>query len=254
MYDDGATPTMPERIMSTSPRPILYVTRPAFGLPDASPFVMKTDMQLRMAGVDYERRPAIPPQSPSGKLPYLDDGGEVITDSTFIRAHIERRQGIDLDAALDDRGRAAAWALERLLEDHLYFAMVWYRWIDADNFARGPAHFVDDLPEAERAAARSALQGRRQADLHAQGIGRHRPQRIAELGTRSLTALSQWLGDQPWLMGARPSAVDATAAAMLAAVLTPFFSSPLQRAAATHDNLVAYTRRVLARFAEVAPG
>ena len=127
--------------MSASPI-TLHVTRAAFGLPDTSPFVMKTEVQLKMAGLAYKRVAAIPPQAPSGKLPYIVDEGEVVTDSTFIRAYIERAYGVDLDAGLDARQRAECWAIERTLEDHLYFAMVWFRWIDPINFGKGPAQFA----------------------------------------------------------------------------------------------------------------
>jgi hypothetical protein len=33
----------------------------------------------------------------------------VIADSTFIRAHIERKYGFDFDAGLSQQGRAQAW-------------------------------------------------------------------------------------------------------------------------------------------------
>jgi glutathione S-transferase len=226
----------------------LYVTRAAFELPDTSPFVTKTEVQLNMAGLAYERVPTIPPQAPLGKLPYIDDHGEVVSDSTFIRAHIERKYGIDLDTGLDAHQRAQAWAIERLLEDHLYFAMVWFRWIDPDNFAKGPARFADSVPEPQRAQRREQMQAGKRAELHAQGIGRHGPQEIAALGVRSIDALAALLGEQPYFMGASPSGVDATALGMLASVLTPFFDTPLQRAAAAHPNLVAYVARMMQRY------
>ena len=225
----------------------LFTTRAGFGLPDTSPFVLKTELQLQMAGLVYDRAAAIPPQAPNGKLPYIDDHGEVVSDSTFIRAHIERKYAVDLDAGLDARQRAEAWAIERLLEDHLYFAMVWFRWIDPDNFAKGPAHFADQAPEGERAQMRRDMQARKAGDLHAQGLGRHPPGRIAELGERSLDALSQLLGERPFLMGAMPCGVDATALGMLACVSTPFFDTPLRRAAEARPNLVAYVARMMRR-------
>lgn len=232
--------------MSAS-RLTLYVTRAGFGLPDTSPFVLKTEVQLQMAGLAYERVASIPPQAPKGKLPYIDDHGQIVTDSTFIRAHLERRYGVDLDAGLDAGQRAQAWAIERMLEDHLYFAMVWFRWVDPDNFARGPAHFADAAPEDQRESLRRQLQARRQAELHAQGMGRHAPAEIAALGARSIDALAHLLGDKPWLMGDGPSGVDATAFGLLASVLTPFFDTPLRRAAQAHGNLVAYADRMMAR-------
>ena len=226
----------------------LYTTRAGFGMPDTSPFVIKTEVQLKMAGLAYERVSAIPPQAPNGKLPYIDDHGEAVSDSTFIRAHVERKYSVDLDAGLDSRQRAQAWAIERLLEDHLYFAMVWFRWIDPDNFAKGPAHFADSAPEADRAQLRHDMQARKASDLHAQGIGRHAPERIAELGERSIDALAQLLGDEPYLMGESPSGVDATAFGILASVLAPLFDTPLRRAVEARPNLVAYVARMMQRY------
>ena len=226
----------------------LYASRAGFGLPDTSPFVIKTEVQLKMADLAYDRVSAIPPQAPKGKLPFINDHDEVVSDSTFIRAHIERKYGVDLDEGLDARQRAESWAIERLLEDHLYFAMVWFRWIDPDNFAKGPAHFADSAPEADRAQLRHDMQTRKASDLHAQGVSRHAPEQIAELGHRSVNALSQLLGDKPYFMGKSPSGVDATAFGMLAAVLTPFFDTPLRRAVEMHPNLAAYVDRMMRRY------
>ena len=217
----------------------LYATRAGFRLPDTSPFVIKSEVQLKMAGLTYDRASAIPPQAPNGKLPFINDHDEVVSDSTFIRAHIERKYGVDLDAGLDARQRAESWAIERLLEDHFYFAMVWFRWIDPENFAKGPAHFADGAPEADRAQLRQDMQARKAVELHAQGLNRHTPAQIAALGERSIDALAQLLGDKPYLMGATLSGVDATAFGMLACVITPFFDTPIRPAAEAHPNLVA---------------
>lgn len=226
----------------------LYVSRAGFGLPDTSPFVIKTEVQLKMAGLIYDRTSAIPPQAPNGKLPFINDHDEVVSDSTFIRAHIERKYGVDLDAGLDAHQRAQAWAIERLLEDHLYFAMVWFRWIDPDNFAKGPAYFADSAPDEQRAQLRRDMQARKASELHAQGLGRHAPAQIAELGTRSIDALALLLGDQPFLTGNALGAVDATAFGMLACTVTPFLDTPLRRAVEAQPNLVAYVARMMQRF------
>ena len=229
----------------TTPTITLYGCAPAFGLPDPSPFVTKTELQLQMAGLPYRKVFAIPPEAPKGKLPYIDDDGETVCDSSFIRAHLERKYALDLDAGLDARQRAEAWAVERLLEDHLYWAMVWFRWVDPDNFARGPAHFVDRAPEEARQQLRENMQAAKQNELHAHGLGRHSREQIAELGNRSIDALALLLGEHDYLFGDRPHAVDAIGFGVLAAVLTPFFDSPLRAAAERHPNLVAYVARMM---------
>ena len=72
---------------------ILYGFGEGFGLPEKSPFVTKTEVQLKMAGLAYRKEKAMPPASPKGQLPYIDDEAESIADSTFIRAHIEGKYG-----------------------------------------------------------------------------------------------------------------------------------------------------------------
>jgi glutathione S-transferase len=168
-----------------------------------------------------------------------------VTDSTHVRTYVAHKYHLDLDDGLDARQRAESWAIERMMEDHLYWAMVWFRWVDADNFAKGPAHFADRAPEAARAQIREEMQARKIGELHSHGLGRHTPEQIAELGKRSLDALAVLLGDKPYLFGEKPHAADAIAFGVVASVSyavlrnsvtsgrgKPFESGRLRR---THD-------------------
>src|SRR5260221_4353902 len=226
----------------------LYVFGPGFGLPEVSPYSMKTEIQLKMAGLSYVKDLTGFPRAPKGKLPFIDDDGVVVPDSTFIRAHIERKYRVDLDDGLDTRQRASAWAIERLLEDHLGWAGSHARWLIPENFEKGPAHFFDAAPEAERAGLRAAALARVTDAVRAHGIGRHTLDEIAELGARSLNSVATLLGDQPFLMGDRPTGVDATALAMLSGLLLKHFDSLLRRAAERHVNLAAYVERMMTRY------
>ena len=116
----------------------LYGFGAGFGLPEISPFVTKTEVQLKMAGIAYRKEKAKPPASPKGQLPYIVDEAETIANSTFIRAHLEAKYGFDFDAPLSLQARAQAWAFERMIEHHVYWALVGARWVDGDNFAKGP--------------------------------------------------------------------------------------------------------------------
>jgi glutathione S-transferase len=226
----------------------LYGGGPGFGLPEVSPYVTKTEVQLRMAGLAYRKEMAAPDTSPKGQLPYIDDTGERVADSTFIRAHIERKYGFDFDAGLDAVQRAQAWAVERMIENHLNWALVYMRWIIPENFEKGPAHFFDRAPEAVRATLRADVQKRVAANVLAVGLMRHAPDEIVALGDRSLSALSLLLGDKPCLFGTACCGVDATAFAAVAGIITPFFESPLRRRAERHGNLVAYVERMMRHF------
>jgi glutathione S-transferase len=233
--------------MKNRPMIVLHGFGCGFGLPEKSPFVTKTEVQLKMAGLAYRKQTAMPPASPKGQLPFIDDGGERIADSTFIRAHVERKYGFDFDAGLTALQRAQAWAYERMIELHLYWAMVGARWIDPENFAKGPAHFFDAAPGHLREKLREDAQWRVATNYRLSGLGRHDPDEAIELIARSLLALSLALAEGPYLMGDKPCGADATAFGVLAGILTPFFDSPLRRRVEQCGNLTAYVDRMMAQ-------
>src|ERR1700676_3118952 len=101
----------------------LYGFGPGFGLPEISPFVTKTEVQLKMAGLSFRKEKAKPPASPKGQLPYIDDEAESIADSTFIRAHLEGKYGFDFDAPLSLQAPPHARAFERKSADHLLLTL-----------------------------------------------------------------------------------------------------------------------------------
>ncbi len=191
----------------------LYGFGPGFGLPEISPFVTKTEVQLKMAALAYRKDRATPPASPKGQLPYIVDDGERIADSTFIRAHLEGKYGFDFDAPLNLQQRAQAWAFERMIEHHVYWALIGARWVDDENFAKGPAHFFDGAPEHRREKLREDAQFR-----------------VAEN------------------YGDTPCGTDATAFGALAGILTPFFTSQLRERAEEFQNLTAYVDRMMLQY------
>ena len=227
---------------------ILHGFGPGFGLPEKSPFVTKTEVQLKMAGLAYRKEKAMPPSSPKGQLPYIVDDGESVADLTFIRAHVEGKYGFDFDAPLSLQARAQAWAFERMIEHHVYWALIGARWVDPENFAKGPAHFFDGAPEHMREKLREDAQFRVAENYLLSGLGRHAPDEDVDLAVRSLFALSVQLGDKPYLMGDSPCGTDATAFGALAGILTPFFVSPLRERAEQFPNLADYVDRMMLQY------
>jgi hypothetical protein len=137
----------------------LYTFGPAFGLPDPSPFVTKAEVLLKMAGLAYRIDNTGFRRSPKGKLPYIDDDGERIADSTFIRWHLENKYHIDFEKGLSAEQRAVGWAFEKMAEDNLYWARVEARWFDETNFAKGPREFFSHWTLIRRAASQSRSAG-----------------------------------------------------------------------------------------------
>jgi glutathione S-transferase len=201
-----------------------------------------------MAGLPYAVDTGSLSKAPKGKLPYIVDDGQAIGDSTLIRWHLEKKYDMDFDRGLSAEQRAVAWAFEKMLDEHLYWAVVHARWMDDANFDKGPRIFFRKIPAPVRAFLLPMIRRQIRRALHAQGMGRHSGAEIVALGTRSIDASAALLGSKPFMMGSEPTGLDATAFAFVAGTLCPVFETPLRDAAERHDNLRRYVGRMTARF------
>lgn len=226
----------------------LYSFGPFFGLPDGSPFVTKAMLLLKFAGLPFEENRHGYRRAPKGKLPYIEDDGVIVANSTFIRFHIEKKYGFDFDAGLTPEQRAAAWAIEKMCEEHLYFAVLASRWLDDVNFARGPAQFFKNLPLPLRLIVPGMMRRKIRTALNLQGIGRHTAAERDQLAIMDINALSATIGEKPFLMGEQPCAADAAVFAFAGTSLCPTFVTPVRTAAERHQNLVRYRDRILRHY------
>lgn len=218
------------------------------GAPDSSPFVIKTMVLLKLAGLAYRDVQGNPLKAPKKLLPYIEDEGVTVADSTLIRLHIERKYGFDVDAALNPEQKALAWAVERMCEDHLYFAMLEERWLDRATFKKGVGTMFGVLPAPLRPIAKVMLRRANAARLHGHGLGRHSKSDIAMLATRDIDALAALIGDKPYLMGEKPCGSDALVFGIVTSILTPPLDGALRAAMQKHANLVAYRDRLTRQF------
>ena len=225
-----------------APPLVLHTFGPHFGLPDASPFVIKTMTILKMAGLPFIELPSDVRKTPKGKLPVLDDGGTIVPDSTFIRLHLERTRGIDLDAGLTASERATGWAVERMMENHFYWLVVHERWMEHENYRRGPIRLFDRLPRIARPLIGSIVRRDIRKTLHAQGVGRHSKAERLALAKGDLDALAVLLGDKPFLFGEQPHGADATLFACVASICFTDLQPEITYLASAHANLRAYAR------------
>jgi glutathione S-transferase len=222
----------------------LYTFGPYFGLPDGSPFVTKAMLLLKFAGLEYSEDRGGYGKAPKGKLPYINDDGLIVADSTFIRFHIEKKYGFDFDAGVTPEQRAVAWAAEKMCEEHLYFVLVATRWLNDANFAKGPAQFFKTVPMPLRPIVQSLVARKVAKTLKIQGFGRHTRAERDALAIADINALASLLGDKAFLMGEKPCGADATVFAFVASFLTPVFDTRIRTAAERHPNLAAYSDRI----------
>ncbi len=217
----------------------------AFGSPSASPFGVKALCLLEMAKVEYTvNHSADPRKAPKGKLPVLIDGDKVIADSDFIREHLEATQNIDFDAGLSERDRAISRAFIRMAEEHMYFALTCDRWLIDANWEQVKAQFFDKIPALMRGFVTNMIRKKVRAQAHAQGMGRHSVQEQLARVDKDIAAVAALLDGQKFLFGDRPTAADASVAAILLSMANSPTPTALSRRVGDDAVIMAYLDRV----------
>ncbi len=233
----------------------LYQFKSAFGLPNMSPFCMKAETWLRMAGLEYETVLVTNPRkTPKGKAPYLEDNGTVIADSTFMLKYLQEQYAAPLDDGVTATERATAHAFGRMLEERFYWALVYSRWIDERGWSVVRDSFFSDLPPVLRTLVPALVRRSVRSDLHHHGIGRHDERDIYRLAADDLASLAGYLGDKPYFLGDKPTSIDATVYAFVANTVQTPLETPIQQAVREYPNLAVYAERMRQRyFSDMVP-
>ncbi len=227
----------------------LFQPPPGFNVPNPSPFCVKLEILLKMSGLPYEITiEGNPRNGPTGKIPYIKDGDKCMGDSGLIQNYLEEHYKIDFNKGLDDEQKAISLAFTRLIDEHLYWVLVYARWMEDENWKPLKKRFFGGLPfPMNILIARMARKDLAQS-LHGHGIGRHSRTEIYAMGAADIKACADFLGDKDFAFGAEPTALDATLYGHIGGIIDPPFPSPLKDAALSHDNLIAYCQRMRARF------
>ena len=224
----------------------LYTFGSNFNLPDPSPFVMKTEVLLKMAKLPYQTdSTGDSRKAPKGKFPYLIDEGKAIADSSFIRFYLEDVYQVDFDSDCDRTCLPSAFLAEKYCEDNLYFLVLSERWLNQENFEKGPKTFFQIVPWLMRPLIIKKVRKDIEQTLWLQGLGRHSPAEKIRLVEKGSSMLAKLLDQKPFFGGEQPCGSDASIFALFYNILNDFFDCPYRQLFANHDNLVQYTKRMI---------
>jgi glutathione S-transferase len=233
----------------TSRAPIKLFQFPRmFAVPNVSPFCCKLETWLRMAQIPYEVVDVRDPRkAPRGKLPFVEDGGARIADTSVIIEHLSRARAIDLDAHLDDAQRAIALLVQRTLEEHYAFVLAYTHLVREEGARHTRARFAS-VPALVRPFVVRAVEKSVSTLLWHQGLTRGSHDEIVQAAIRDWRAVLSFMSDGPFFFGAHPSNVDATVFGTLATtVLTPI-DTPIRAFLLGEPKAVAYAERMRLRF------
>ncbi len=222
-------------------RAIVLVQFPYVWDRNVSPFCLKLESWLRLAEVPFTVRTTMNPRSaPLGKLPYIIDGDHRIAETSSIIDYLKETRGIDPDAGMSADDMARSLVLQRLVEEHLYFVILYSRWIDPDGWAVLRDAFFASLPPILRPVIRTLARRGGAQIIAKQGLGRLDRDTIYARGHADLTAIANLLGDRPFFLGEQLTTIDAIVHGFLANILYVPIETPLKRDAQRFDNLTAW--------------
>lgn len=181
-------------------------------VPSFSPFVAKLDAYFRLFDIPHEIvAEPVPDVGPRGKVPFVSVGNTRLADSDLIVGYLKRTHG-DPDAALTPAQQAVGHLVQRTLEDHLYWVIIYYEFFDENGWDFILKAMVGD-PTALPQEIQDALAERREdfrKRCYDQGVARFTPAEIVEKAGKDLDAISRTLADNRYLLGTdRPTSFDA---------------------------------------------
>ena len=215
-----------------------------WGLPNASPFCMKAEGYLRWRSIPFDIVVSGPRNSPSGQVPWVVDGSTVITDSQRIIEHFEAGREDALDGWLGPREEAVAHMLRRVFEFELFWQINYSRWVDPQGWARFGPDVRKRLPLPMRLFGLRMVRRRLAGNCRMLGLRADNRQAAYDRGKAHIRAVSNWLGDSPYMLGERISSVDFSGLGALGNIMRQPARTPLKEYANSLPNLASWLERM----------
>jgi len=222
----------------------LTVYPPGFSEPSGSPFCVKAMCLFQLSGLDWT--PDFqndPRKAPKAKFPVLHDAQNTIPDSDAIRDHLEACYDQDFDGGLSREQRATSRAIIRMVEENLYFCLVFDRWVNEANWSNIRKILFGHIPFPLFIFVTHQVRKQALAALKGQGMGRQSRGEVVARAGKDIAAVKVLLGDQAFLFGDRPTAADASVVPMLRAITASPTPTELQALVTTDEDLMAYLDR-----------
>lgn len=219
----------------------LYQPDPMFGLIGISPFCMKLEAFLRLNHIEFEIKPGLPHQGPFKKIPFVDYQDQRTGDSSAIINQLIQDFRIEYHNA-EYLVTGPAW--QRMAEEHIYWAIVYFRWMDDEAWPSLRDAFFGSVPALIRPLIVAVSRKQVARTLDGQGFGRLPESMILDRIDEDLKVLADWLGQRPYLCGNEITHFDLSVWATLSQILNCDLKIKLTPVAEQYRELSLYLRRI----------
>ena len=146
-------------------------------------------------------------------------GNMALSESDSIIASLNDKAGGALFDGLTNDQQVLGLALKRLTEDHLYWLMVWAKWISDTSRTALAESLLEHYPRPIKMMFSAATKSLITARCKSQGIGLMNEKERGNEAVKDLTALSDQLNKMPFLLGPVMTVYDFPVAAMLSSII-----------------------------------
>ena len=176
------------------------------------------------------------------------DQGELIEDSDFIIQHLRLKHGVDLDSHLSDEEKAVAKAFQRLCEKNIVDIVVYFRWVDKENWPKFRDIVFRGAPWFIKLTIANGMAKNIEKTLFKHGIGRFTESEKLKILDDDLKAISNYLGDKKYFFGNQVSSIDTVLFSTLLQVNSRGAVKQFERTLEAYPNLKSYVDRLTQSF------
>lgn len=205
-----------------------------------SPFCLKVETYCKLANIPFQHVDSSPNKAPRKQLPFIDDQGKIIPDSSNILTYLKEAYGNPLDENCSALQHAQGRLLTQMCENTLYFTMAYSRWVDPSNWPTMKQALFADLPPVIKSIVPSLVQRGVIKQLTAQGTAKKPVDEIYRNAAYDLEAIAEILQQQTFAVADHPTSYDATVYAFLVHIVYSQIQSPLEETAQSLPALKYY--------------
>lgn len=207
---------------------------------------MKVEVYLILSGLAYKVKNVLNPNSaPKGKLPYIEDNGQKVADSDLIINYCQKNYPQNnLDEFLNDKEIYLGRLIQRTFDEHLYWVLIYSRWVEAEGWLVIKQKFFGELPALIRPLISNMVRRKMINSVNYQGLGKHSRDEIYQMGLTDIKSFEAMLDNKRFLFGEKPTSFDAGVYAFLEnfrLILTP---NPIKSYLDNNETLNKYCQNI----------
>ena len=211
-----------------------------------SPFCSKVEVFLKLSHIPYKVKIVNnPKKAPKRKYPVLEDAhGNIIPDSSIIMDYLFQNHALEDLKITHPKTKAHAIAFKAMIEDSLYFCMLYMRWVNPEGWEIMKTVFEEKMPLPLKKVIPPLIRSSVLKAAEMQGIGRFTLDEVYDRALPQVDAIAEYMNGKDFFAGKSVSYMDAILFPFLEGIDKTPIENHIQKRLHQHTHLKEYQGRV----------